>query len=700
MLIQSGLDRCKRCHARKVKCSGGYPCQACSAAGKVHECAFPTRKRKSSFNARYFTSFYFLFCVCGLSSFDVSYVNGIIQQNEHLKAQLDRRGTDETRQTPLPPPTNPNSHEGASATMTDVRPWFVNSEVTDTPILMAAVADAAYATRLRQVITTPQDTAFAHIPRVHYATDQQIMPRGGPEAAWPSPAKRRLLAGVALRYLSDRYHVVRRSAVLGSVEDSIRDPKWGNNFQRCKLWAILAIGEMYSSRSASGTDFPGLSYYANACSVLGHSYERPNVESVETRLILCLYSLGLNRRYSAYRLSGATMRIAIVIGLHLHIPPSQLGDTKTGEHRKRVFWTAYTIDRMCASMLGHPPAIQDDDIDINMPCSWHGDQTYAADFAHTDFHNAQVRLAAVYTRLVKRIYGKRRAGDVFVERVQQTLLELQAWSQELPAHLQLDGQIQWTPSSKPISLFLTFYQVIATIDISSGPLLTVKCYILALRPVLLHVFRKSVASWPHPPPTSDVPASAMTLSNSCVKHARKSLNLLMVAWVEGTYATFDFVYTQYMFSSMLVMAISSVLNLTNDEGDDGGDGDGDGDGDSDSDIFETASQYLTQLSDAGNYAAQEFAQHIKAIREAVALLRKHRESPRNGQLLDMPNSTTPMRPMGAEQFLSSLTTSTTLDSLLSQPYQDWQLLEAPIVADTSENLYWPDFMADNGFSGQ
>lgn len=398
-----------------------------------------------------------------------SYIDGLLEEIQRLECQVSSCAAQSNNDAPatLPPLTGVSSRRPSIESgdpvrnvTIDVRPWFINTNVTDTPILMAAVADAAFATRFRQVISDPQAPQHKHIPRVNYATDRQLMALSNLDVKWPGPSQRRFLVEVALQYLSRVYHVVRRSAVLENVEKSIQDPKWGDYFQRCKLLALFAVGELYSSRSASEKDFPGMAYFAKAAKILGHSHERPNVEAVETRIILSFYSLALNRRYSAYSLSGTAMRMAIVIGLHLHIPPSQLGDDPAVcEHRKRVFWTAYIIDRMGASMLGHPPGVQDEEIDIGLPSNVAVDPAVAGDFADADYYIANLQLAGVITRVIRSIYGRRNTGKTFTTRVQQALTDLRAWVGELPSHLHVDAQGFAKSVPKPVSLHLSFNQV-------------------------------------------------------------------------------------------------------------------------------------------------------------------------------------------------------------------------------------------------
>ncbi|KAF9878591.1 C6 transcription factor [Colletotrichum karsti] len=384
------------------------------------------------------------------------------QENPHLR--IERRSsishTGNRANTPSSGRGVSDTEEPSEAATLEVRPWFINANVFRTPILIGEVADAAFTTRFRQVITDPNSPQPKHILRLNYAPDRELMSLVKSDITWPTPSRSRFLVEVALKYVSRRYHVVRRSSIMENLEQSIHNPSWGDLMLRSKLWALFAIGELYSTRSIpSEKDFPGMPYFAKASRILGVLDERPGTDSIEIMLLISFYSLALNRRYSAFVMSGTAMRMAIVMGLHLNIPESQLRDPDLREHRKRLFWTTYVFDRIWASKLGHPSAIQDSDIGVDLPSEPVVGQTFAADFDDTSYHIASLRLAALVTKTVRSIYGQRNQGEATLStRVQQALKDLRAWVEDLPTHLQIDNPESQT-GPKPISLHLSFNQL-------------------------------------------------------------------------------------------------------------------------------------------------------------------------------------------------------------------------------------------------
>ncbi|KXH54166.1 fungal specific transcription factor, partial [Colletotrichum salicis] len=582
----------------------------------------------------------------------------------------------------------------ATATL-EVKPWFINANVFRTPILIGEVADAAFSTRFRQVISDPYAPQPRHMLRVNYAPDAELMALvKSSDVAWPTPSRSRFLVEVALKYVARRYHVVRRSAVMRDLEQSIHNPSWGDLMLRSKLWALFAIGELYSTRSIpSEKDFPGMPYFAKASRVLGVLDERPGTDSIEIMLLLSFYSLALNRRYSAFVMSGTAMRMAIVMGLHLNIPESQLRDPDLREHRKRLFWTTYIFDRIWASKLGHPTAIQDSDVGVDLPSEASSDdavaaaRTYAADFEDTAYHVASLRLAALITKTVRSIYGQRGQGEATTlsTRVQQALKDLRA--------------------DKPPLLTLS----------------TKKCAILATRPILLHILRTQVASWPSATttttPETQVPASAITLSEACIRCARHSIRLLTDSWIDGSFATFDYFYTQYLFSALTILAASSLLQ------DSHGAVGGAGAPNDDKEAFEESVRFLSQLRDAGNFAAQEYCHHVDVMRaeldrfyakrtgrlEAEQPQQQEQASsyggvppppshgpgpePESGPLMTSQfglGGGLPVRAGAGPTTAGMALTEPSLEELLAQPVLDLQFLEASFYDDL-QALYWPDF---------
>jgi hypothetical protein len=156
--------------------------------------------------------------------------------------------------------------------------------IPHTPVLIGEPSDVAFATRFRQAIS---DAQHNHIPRVNYATDERLLALSDTDCPWPFPSRARLLVNVAIKYVSRVYHIVRKSQILEGLEQTIQNPHSSDSLLKSKLWALFAIGEMYSTRTAAAeTNFPGMAYFARATRILRIISERPRIDAIEIRLLL------------------------------------------------------------------------------------------------------------------------------------------------------------------------------------------------------------------------------------------------------------------------------------------------------------------------------------------------------------------------------------------------------------------------------
>ncbi|KAL6915573.1 hypothetical protein FSST1_007068 [Fusarium sambucinum] len=522
------------------------------------------------------------------------------------------------------------------------------------PTLIGEATDVAFATRFRQEILGRSQNYF---PRPQNVQDETITSLWSLDPVWPPPSRARFLVKVVFSTLCRRYYLVRKSLTLQLLEQAIRNPAACDMLSTCKLFALFALGEAYSTRTCQTEDkFPGIRFYISATRMLRVLCEEPKIDCVEIMIMLSIYSRAMNRRHSAYCIAGYAVRFCIIIGLHLNISPQQLPDRELREHRTRVWWSAYILDRSWASTLGKPISIQDDDIDVNMPSELQSlppsDTASNEDFADTDNFSASIRLANLGAKITASLYSRRSHQTPFSSRVQQALQDLSHWLQGLPDPLR--KCIEHVPPGSTmhaITLHLYFNQ----------------CMILASRPILLHVLRSRRGSsmGTLEPGTESISASAMALSEACVECARRSYRVLSDSWINGSFPTFDYTYTQYLFSVAIVLAISSVLAECTTDGDD----------------FETAAQILEQLEQNGSFAAKEFCRHIKATSTMLIQVHAERAQVDHG-LAPALNDT-----MGHE---TELLVGPLLQDLLSQPELDLQFLETSVIDHGFQTFIWPE----------
>ncbi|KAK4689045.1 hypothetical protein P7C73_g1066, partial [Tremellales sp. Uapishka_1] len=127
---------------------------------------------------------------------------------------------------------------------------------------------------------------------------------------------------------------------------------------------VLAIGGQLCNEKAL---MRPEDYHTLAASYVAVIVQLHNLTNVQGLLLLAMYSLRDSRGPSVWYLSGVAVRLAALSFSKYHI-----------EMRKRVFWSwyvfspnqltnSYVLDRMMVMLLGRPPGISDDDIDIDLP---------------------------------------------------------------------------------------------------------------------------------------------------------------------------------------------------------------------------------------------------------------------------------------------------------------------------------------------
>ena len=111
-------------------------------------------------------------------------------------------------------------------------------------------------------------------------------------------------------------------------------------------------------------------FFAEAERLLNNENGPVTVESVQARLAQCIHLLASSRINQAWYIFGTATQMISALGLHRKphtkssLPKSESSNIDT---RRRVFWSAYTLDRYLSVILGRPRIFRDEDIDQTLP---------------------------------------------------------------------------------------------------------------------------------------------------------------------------------------------------------------------------------------------------------------------------------------------------------------------------------------------
>lgn len=314
-----------------------------------------------------------------------------------------------------------------------------------------------------------------------------------------------------------------------------------------------------------------------------------------------LFSYYLNRRHSAYVLIGNAMRMGLTIGLNHNIPESQLIDPVERQHRIEIWWTIYIFDRMWGSKMGLPMQILDEDIHVDMPSTISPRWRHEEELSDTDYMTANIKLARIVGETITKLYSRRKYQETFLQRVQKLLKALKNWVETLPESLRLNMEDLESSKKPVVSLHMAFNQ----------------CVILTTRPTLLHLLitlRKNKTTTNTPttsaPTTTREPnplsQPVLTLSEACIHAARHSHSMILTRWINGTMPTFGYFHAHYLFSSALILAMSSFVPIGNPN---------------DMTGFDSALDLLRSMTENGNLAAAEFYHNLEQVKGCLDVYR-------------------------------------------------------------------------------
>ncbi|CAK7273778.1 Transcriptional activator [Sporothrix epigloea] len=340
-----------------------------------------------------------------------------------------------------------------------------------------------------------------------------------------------------------------------------------------KILMILALGQLYSvNRTSNGGDnrsgatgtgemdtLPGLGYFAHALALLPDIHEPGSILGVETLAYVGYYFQNINRRDAAYLYIGLALRMAVNLGLHQESSTSSALSEMEKEHHRRVFWSIYSLDRILALKSGHPVAILDEDIGVNMLSQLPGEPTESPVMVlrcYTelsrilgDISALVYRRTPVTTSLSIPNPSSQRSLTATVHSILQSLNN---WEKALPSHLRLDEDRGTRLSRESISMYLHYYQ----------------CINMTARPLLFHVVQKRIAAIRAAGPlaatekeraweTGLLPKTVAVI-HACISAARNTVHIMSKAAEHNMVATYGYMDGEHAFSAAIILALVST----------------------------------------------------------------------------------------------------------------------------------------------
>ena len=132
-------------------------------------------------------------------------------------------------------------------------------------------------------------------------------------------------------------------------------------------YMVFAMGAINLGPQKEALPATHLDYFATATNLyFGGLVETDSVETVQGLLLMSTFAINEPQSMNAWMISGLAMRYCIDFSLHRKVQACHYSLFQL-EMRKRVFWSAYVIDRNISIALGRPLSLQDRDIDVELP---------------------------------------------------------------------------------------------------------------------------------------------------------------------------------------------------------------------------------------------------------------------------------------------------------------------------------------------
>ncbi|KAM0476788.1 hypothetical protein ACHAPX_006213 [Trichoderma viride] len=321
-----------------------------------------------------------------------------------------------------------------------------------------------------------------------------------------------------------------------------------------KVLLVLAFGQLYSVNQ--WVDFrgpPGFDYFRDAVNLLPETHEEGSILCVEALALAGYFMQNMNRRDAAFQFIGKALRMAISLGLHQEVSPhyySQQGpelDKTAREHRRRVWWSIYSLDRILCVKSGNPITIQDEDIGVDMPSPLPGDAEYCPAVVLRHYTELSRILGRIHMTIYRRSNKSApKSGKSLMASVQSIIFSLSKWNREVPEDLRFDPA-QLSFSRESVGALAHYYQ----------------CINMTVRPLLFYVVQKRLQAIRGGGGAADkerdwkegLSQTTVRVIDMCIGAAQDVINMMAIVAQRDMVATYGYMDGEHIFSATIVLVM-------------------------------------------------------------------------------------------------------------------------------------------------
>ncbi|CAH0025191.1 unnamed protein product [Clonostachys rhizophaga] len=587
---------CIPCHSQKVKCNGEAPCERCLQKGR--ECTYPERKPK-------------------LVSVSESYIS-------ELERNAGRAQTSES-----------SSRRTASASNTNTGLVFEIMLPESGIALKNARLDSESSTErfvrqlkelaLSEISSSNQATSCTDYTSLHGKYDDML-----PDLTIKLPSMPLAI------HLFEKFEEVFCDCHWFMRQDfrehlvifySNPHPQTSNRKWLCLASLVFALASTFmyeqdshdpntcAKISTPGADVswetplpPGFGLFEQARKVFITFSENPSTEDIEILNLMAFYCYTLNRRKTAFLYTSQSMALAKLLQLGkpslplvVESLPRNNENALSIEHRKRLWWTCFLMDRMISVELGLTPTEATFPADIAPPSSKNippGDLDQLFD---SDLFRLQIRISELKLR-VARIEDLLRETseyhDSIVQSLKESLDSLQDFRVSIPNYMSLD----FSKDSSAAICNLPWARGIATLYLRYH-----QCYAALLQPVYYNHLVLALKSAPSP----ELSPIVSRLMEEGLHAARSNCQIILDLFQRGRNARYGYWDSAHLFSGLVILSLSRIMTKGHENDELSG---------SDTRLYNTCRAILHGMASAGNPSSKDHLSHLADVEPIVDML--------------------------------------------------------------------------------
>ncbi|KAF2140568.1 uncharacterized protein K452DRAFT_327416 [Aplosporella prunicola CBS 121167] len=251
------------------------------------------------------------------------------------------------------------------------------------------------------------------------------------------------------------FPVLHRPTFLGLYEEYVNSP---DTMTDRKSLAQLNLVFGIAALSSDSADKAHLdSFEAQWQAALDSFLNDSSMATMQCLVLAQMYCVQKADYARLLKYKGIAISLSYRLGLHQSQKRFALG-ALTGETRKKVFWTLYTLDCFTAAQLGLPKHLKEEDVHCEYPVD--ADDEYVTEkgflpslpgeFTKLSSALALFRVSRIIAKILTENYQASPTYDISLRKLTAQSDELEEWSNSLPTHLKLQFA-QDKPSTNVIS---------------------------------------------------------------------------------------------------------------------------------------------------------------------------------------------------------------------------------------------------------